>query len=420
MITKLQEDACWIENLVELEMRDSDGIIRSMLKLNTLKPWQAGDLSESDLHATIPGYEKMPYEGVLNYENTGMVQGTYLSALVLKYRVTGDASVLEMARRTFRGIVRVYEMSQTVAPGFYCKPWGIRAQTTNETSSDQYIYILCGLDDYYPIASSEEQHSIRTMIIAMVRFWLDHHYDWKYFGEMLHWPEVRFIAFMAMAFKYGGGADFATEQERLMFQLVNQPNTPFVSTISENLHKQPDGEVWIKPNPARCLSTYLSLESAMRKQNHPRFMEICRESIQFGKMGLAGDGTTYYKLIRNPKTGNFQEMDPHEYSFHPVHKLSSIFGLDAPYRRGGMENTMFARFVLAFEEFDSDCGGSLLAQNILTQVGTKHLTWFEDPYGIFPDEIRWMTNVFSGDAAANWLWCYWKLRLREPAGLSGN
>ena len=145
-------------------------------------------------------------------------------------------------------------------------------------------------------------------------------------------------------------------------------------------------------------------------------MEICRESLKLGRMGLAGDGTTYPKLLQDPVTGEFREMDPAKSTFSRMQFQSPIYGLNAPFRKGGMQSTMFARFALAFEEFDPQCGGRKLAEDVLQQVGTRHLTWFEDPYGIFPPEIRWMTNVFSGDAAAHWLWCYWKMRLLDCQG----
>jgi hypothetical protein len=254
------------------------------------------------------------------------------------------------------------------------------------------------------------------MIVAMVRFWLDHGYDWNYYGVMLHWRQVRFISFMTLALKYGGGPEFETELKRLTEMQKNSSQTPFGSTFAENLHHDPGKPVWISIGPESALSTFLSFEAAMKRENCERFMEICRESLKLGKMGLAGDGTTYPKLLQDPVTGEFREMDPAKSTFSRMQFQSPIYGLNAPFRKGGMQATMFARFALAFEEFDPQCGGRKLAEDVLQQVGTKHLTWFEDPHGIFPPEIRWMTNVFSGDAAAHWLWCYWKMRLLDCQG----
>lgn len=413
MYQNSEPDVRWIENLFEQKLRDPDGILRAMLKLDTLTPWKPEDTGENDLHAVIPGYETMPLADYLNYENTGMVQGTYLSALTFKYRVTGDEAVRELAKLTFRGIVKVYEMSQSIAPGFYCKPWG--GHVTDETSSDQYIYTMYGMDDYYPLADQNEQEQIRTMMTAMVRFWLDHGYDWNYYGVMLHWRQVRFISFMALALKYGGGPEFETELKRLTELQETSTATPFGSTPAENTWKEPGKPVRLNIGPEASLSTFLSFEAAMERNNRPRFMEICRESMKLGRMGLAGDGTTYPKLLQDPESGEFREMDPARSTFTRTQFQSPIYGLNAPFRKGGMQSTMFARFVLAFEKFDPQCGGRKLAEDLLRQVGTKHLTWFEDPYGIFPPEMRWMTNVFSGDAAAHWLWVYWKLRLLEKS-----
>ena len=60
MHQKFDSEVRWIENLIEQVMRDSDGIIRAMLKLDTLTPWEKSDIGENDLQAVIPGYENMP------------------------------------------------------------------------------------------------------------------------------------------------------------------------------------------------------------------------------------------------------------------------------------------------------------------------------------------------------------------------
>lgn len=156
----------------------------------------------------------------------------------------------------------------------------------------------------------------------------------------------------------------------------------------------------------------------MREDLKPRFTEICRDSMEYGKISLADDGTVYGMLTRNSNAEPFHEIPKEQTRYVPFRYQSPIYGLHGPFRKGGMQSIMFARFVLAYEEFEPTEQGIKLAEKILHSTAEKHLTWYEDPYGIFPDEIRWMTNVFSGDAAANWLWCYWKLRLQKQIGIS--
>jgi hypothetical protein len=322
--------------------------------------------------------------------------------MCLKYKVTGNPDVLDKARQVFTGICKVYEMSQEIARGFYCKPWG--GHVTDETSSDQFIYSMCGLDNYFELASIEEKKRISSMIVEMARFWMNQRYFWNYYGQPLKWRQNRFIAFMALAVKHGGGAEFLSEWKRLDEFQKNNPETPFCSTIPENEFSHESGKI-LSMTLEASLSTFLSLESAMKSANQPYYLNICQRSFEYGCLGIADDGTSFAFLIRDP-----QELD-NCLHYKKTRALSPIFGLLAPYRKGGMQATMFARFAASFEDYSPGCGGRILAEKILQNVGNRHLTWFEDPFRIMPSEIQWMTNVFSGDAAAHWLWCHWKLAL---------
>lgn len=398
-----------IEKLFDSVILSRNGLLHSSLKLDEMRAWDPSDFGAEDVVSHIPGYENLSFADFMNYENTGMVQGVFLSAMCSKYRVTGDSDSLKKATRTFQGILHVYEISQSIAPGFYCKPWGGKA--TNETSSDQYIYTMYGLDDYFSLASPQEQEKIREMIVSMTAFWLDRNYDWNYYGVPLHWRKCRFISFMALAVKHGGGLRFQTELDRLIELQKNDSSTPFQSTLKEGAR---DGK-HLSVVPESGLSTFHSIEKAMQTQNCPRFMEICRDSMEYGKTGLAGDGTSYGPMVMDETTGKWRELKVSETTYKTCRCQSPIYGLYGPYRKGGMQVIMFAHFALAFSDYDKECGGREFAENIMQQIGTSHLTWYEDPYQLFPKEISWMSNVFSGDAAANWLWCYWKLKEKNMA-----
>ena len=398
-----------IEKFFDEALLSEDGLLFSSLKKDSMSSWKLEDFNAADLLPIIPGYEKMDFSDFMNCENTGMVQGAFLSAMCLKYKVTGEAKALDKARRTFNGICKVYEMSQKIADGFYCKPWG--GHVTNETSSDQYIYSMSGLDDYFELASPVEKKRINVMLVAMARFWLDHLYSWKYYGQPLEWRQTRFISFMALAVRHGGGNEFRREWERLDTFQKNNQETPFRSTVPENEFDHESGRI-LSMTPETCLSSFLSLESAMKLDNKPFYLDICRRSFEYGRLGIADDGTSFAFMDCDPKTGFRKELD-RCIQYKQTQVLSPIFGLLAPYRKGGMQTIMFARFAVSYEYYASGCGGRALAEEILRRTGTGHLTWFEDPFHVMPPEIQWMTHVFSGDAAAHWLWCYWKMRLQD-------
>lgn len=411
MYSALHDYARNIERIFDEKLCDPNkDMLYFSLRLDTLSPWQESDFTEKERVSTVPGYEDMNHAHFMNYENTGMVQGTYLAALCFKYAVTKDPSDLEKARAIYQTICAVYDMSQKIAPGFFCKPWG--AQTTDETSSDQYIYTLSGLDEYYPLASEEEKAKIREMVVSMVRFWLDHNYDWNYYGRPLHWIECRFISFMAFALSYGGGKEFADELDRLIAMQNETDNSPFRSTRKESLHILQDGTQQLNSCPESALSSFLSYEKAMKEgYNNEKIMQICIDCLKHGKDSVAEDGTVYSARVRASENEPFRELTVAETRYIRHEDSSPIFNLRGPFRKGGMQSIMFARFVLAFERYAPEYADRQWVKDLLLKTGEKHLTWFEDPLNIFPDEIRWMTNMFSGDAAAHYLWCYWKLRL---------
>lgn len=404
---ELQNTAHYIEDIFDSKLLDSNGILLAMLKLSTMAPLRPEDFTEKDLRYLVAGYEDLSTADFMNYENSGMVQGTFLSAMCLKYKATNDCNALQKARRTFQGIRKVYEMSQVIEHGFYCKPWGF--QTRDETSSDQYIYSMTGMDDYYEFASPEEQAQIREMIVAMASFWLVHHYDWNYYGRPLHWPEGRFIGFMALALKYGGGSRFRDELNRLMEFQAHSDIPPFASTSKVHAYKDEQGRDCLNAYPEACLSTYLSLAPALKLDSTGFIMDILRDSFTSSISAIAEDGTVYERRIKDSKTGEYHEIPPEETRFVPG-LIAPLAGLYGPFRKGGMQSTMFSRFAIEYAALDSNSNGREFARHILQAVGTRHLTWFEDPFGIMPDGLRWMTDIFSGDAAANWLWCYWKLK----------
>lgn len=103
-IEKILDERCF---------QEQNNLMCFSLNRNTLMPWKESDFTEKETVSLIPGYEEMNHAHFMNYENTPMVMGSYLSALCFQYRVTGEKAVLEKARKIFKGLCCIYEMSQT-------------------------------------------------------------------------------------------------------------------------------------------------------------------------------------------------------------------------------------------------------------------------------------------------------------------
>ena len=418
MNEKLKRYAELVEEKLERFYDEKTGLMLSSLKKDNWSPWTPEDFSGDVLVPQADYYEPNTYDGVMLYENSGMVLGTFLSAMCLKYADTGDPEALKKAERTFRGIVKIYELSQSIAPGFYCKPWGGRL--TDETSSDQYIYTLTGLDDYYSFASDTEKKLIQQMIPSMAEFWMSHDYIWNYLGEKLHWHESRFIGFMELAFKYSRDIKFKKEADRLIRLQKASGQIPY---DANRIRRDKNGKTIFTPYPEACLSSLLSLLPALKENPELDFEKTCTGLYQLGRLGLSEDGTAYSFLEKNAEEEEFHEIPVSETVYTPVPaKYLQFFGVYGPYRKGGMQTLMYSRFLLLVKEYitvpEDVC--SLVEKLLSLTWENDHLTWFEDPHGIFPSGIQWMTNTISGDAFSHWLWCYWKLRLQEtkPVGNS--
>ena len=409
MNEKLKRYAELVETELEQFYDEKTGFLFSALNLDTRKPMTSEDLSGDAAFPIADYYAPNTYDGVMRYENTGMVQGTLLAAMCLKYRATGDPEALKKAERTFKGIVKVYEMSQVIAPGFYCKPWG--GAVTDETSSDQYIYSMTGLDAYYPIASDQEKEMIRRMIPAMVEFWLSHNYEWKFLGENMQWQQTRFIGFMALAYKYSGDPKYEKEMERLIQLQKNSPQAPY-NALEQNRSRQKNGQTLFSPRPEACLSSLLSMLPAMKVNPDPVFADLNKRIYHQGRQGLAPDGTVYNMLVKNADEETYHEIPLSEAAYTPVPaNYFQLYGVWGPYRQGGMQTLMYSRFLLLVKDYISlpEDPVALVEELLLKTWEHDHLTWYEDPNGIFPPCIHWMQNFCSGDAVTHWLWCYWKL-----------
>ncbi|NCC93383.1 MAG: hypothetical protein EOM10_08900, partial [Opitutae bacterium] len=116
------------------------GLLRSALDMTTMKPYPPGYFTDDMDIFRDPKADIGEYSELMEYENAGMVSGAYLCAMLLKHRATRDTEALDRAYRTFYGLKDVFERSQSVEPGYFCKPYG--GKVTRETSNDQYIYVL--------------------------------------------------------------------------------------------------------------------------------------------------------------------------------------------------------------------------------------------------------------------------------------
>jgi hypothetical protein len=407
----LKQRAIDIELDIDTRLLDDNGILRGQLLYPDLVPYPLGYFGADKSFLKVNGYENMDLSDFINYENSGMVQGAFLAAMSYKYRVTGDADALEKARRTFQGIRYIYEISQNISEGFFCKPWG--GKLSDETSSDQYIYSMTGMDAFFDLADLDEQLQIAEMIEKMTRFWKKRDYSYKYYGSLLNWQKCRFTGFMALAYKYSGKIEFLNELRRLEILPEVKNQTPFNADIvspmwSENWQDIIGRHHIFKVNAEAVSSSLLSFEPILANglERDSFYHNMLGKIFDYGCSATAPDGLGYSFLLYDSQ---HEKLKPLEVTLpNPTNENWHFSGFIAPFRRGGMATTMFARAAVRIHKYLPDIGADRMALNILNKIDRKHLTWYEDPMNCFPDDLKWMSQSYSGDAAAHWLWAYWE------------
>lgn len=204
-----------IQEVVERVFRDEDGILRSGVNGATMRPLTNADVKDRPNgkgayteHSAMPDALKAVW---LNYENAGQASGSYLVALCLKYEVTRDPKVRELARRTVDAIVILWNNAAPPAGlggggrGWFPKPYGgiRKVAGIEECSADQYADITLGLHAYHrTMADAAEKKQIEDIVVSFSDWWHDHDHSGIYFGKPIWWKRLDWHPMAAASFFY--------------------------------------------------------------------------------------------------------------------------------------------------------------------------------------------------------------------------
>ena len=404
------------EDLIEKSLVDQYGLVRSAVDIDTLRPFPKGYFDGKCIH-DYPGHNWRDFSEYMSYENVGMCSGAYLAALIWKYKATNNSAVLKMAYRTFRGIKWLYDISQAVEEGFYCKCYG--GKLSEQVSSDQYIYTFAGLDQFLEFADAETGKQCRDMCESMVRWWIGKNYSYPYFGRDQNWPLERFPAFSWLAWKYTGKREFLDEFNRLCGLNEVRNRIPFGKSREEAIAELTTHEPYFdfekntslrafSMMPENSESGFLSLEP-MLKYGAPEqglWLEKARKMFDWNKRMHIEHGMAKVRMLYDTKTGEITSVE--EVMDIPVKSApwnSRFYGFIGK-TNSAMQSVMFARAALGMYEYLKDPEMLRISAEILKEVDLRRLYWYNSKQ--FPEELKWMNKVFSGDAAVHWLWTYWE------------
>ncbi len=420
----LKQRAEAFEDLVETSLVDATGLLLSALDSRTMKPFARGFFTGDLDFIRSPGADIGEYADLMAYENSGMVSGAYLCAMLGQYDATRDPRALDRAYRTFEGIRTLFNRCQEVEPGYLCKPYG--GQITRETSSDQYIYVLTALDRFCKIAGRAERDQAVAMIAALSRYWMDHDYTRDYFGKPLRWRLNRFTGFAWLNYVHTGDPAMRRELDRLAALPEVRETLPFAELdlaqlLAEyetrpKLHiERRSGRMLLHGGAETAQSGTQSIDACL-EYNAPHrdlWLRQLKGLIDRGRLSVQPDGRCLLTGFYNPGTGRLEPVDPPgDVNGEPHPDAFYKFMTFAGKIYTGMAAPMFARALVNAHLYLRDPELPALARRILERADQAALCAYHDPDGHLPPPMRWHLHTFSGDAVAHWLWAYWQGRAR--------
>lgn len=164
-----------MHDFVVQRMLDPDGLCRSMLCAETLRPWTKENVSQLDQQRMADMFQNSPdIAGCVTYENALMATGEFALSQIERHRVTHETSARDLAHRCIRGLLAVIDRGRNYMPGWLPKPFGgvSHARDSHEMSVDQYTKAVIALHAWRPLADAQEQAAIDQFFIDAADFFI--------------------------------------------------------------------------------------------------------------------------------------------------------------------------------------------------------------------------------------------------------
>ena len=381
------------EHFLEKHFVNPDGVVYSQIDAGTLRPTDAGTFAGTETPAWYP--PGMTLSDFWSYENCGMTTGGYLSALCTMLaddRRKDRERLRTLAQRTFRALHHIYSIGCQWEEGFFPKIWGNRF--SRQTSTDQYLYAMFAMDQYYPTASEEERGLIRKMIPAMAEFWRKRNYTLTYYlVKDMVWPPLRFPPLLLLACKY------APEESR---------KEEALRILSENLEKIPEnsrrksGRLYHLADAVTMdvMNLSLMLESEFLPSSfRPALIAGMEKIWSEARQTLTEDGFYWTSMPCDCSTGIV------------------IPGTEAQYGARSAWSTMVVRAGLQLSAYVPSLTEETRAQTekVLAGLAPETMYYYHPAdVGKLEPSQQYKVRFLSGDAIVNWLWAKALLENNKP------
>ena len=406
-----------MENWYEEHFLDHHGIAYTYIDTETLKPLTDDFFTPNDAPICHPGVSPAGWH---RYENCSMTTAAYMMGLLYRYKVEKDPVALERARKCYGALKHIYEMGKQLDEGFLPKLY--EDKFSEETSTDQVLYVMYALDFFHEFATPAEKAEVDHMMTEIVRFWVKRGYRYTYFWtkDML-WPLNRFPTLLLMAYKHSGESIFKEEYDRLLAMGV----TP--EAVEARLYgkRKPEYEPipYEKEHNAYLIgeldgSVSMGIMEMAYLLKHdpenvwaPNWKKAIEQQQDEARLVLAPDGTMYVHVLVDFDTGKSRRPEPGFFrgDENAGHSMGDWVGFRYVAGARSADSTFLARALVQAHEHMHDPEIDALARHVFQSLDIKGMLSYYDPERYLP-ELQHRTRFYSGDGTASWLWGYWQGR----------
>ncbi len=393
-----------------------NGIFVSWPRFDTRRPFQ-----HEEAHAYVqqliddhwgPINRKPTAAEWLYGENTLWVEGWFLWSQMLRYEATGESEARVSARKCFRDLTYLFELSGEIEPGALGKPHGGRP--SNQTVHDQSA---CPVMFYArfaeTLATDEERRTAFEYLRAHGDFYLNRGWVMNSDGRahnVVDPPRTSSMKSMAAVYQaYGATGDtrYRDAVGGQLQRLVDSGRLPWLKNpfaVSHNLYYW--GllcDYWTTTELAnefdwsRCIEEY------------GRAIPACLDDeglVVFGDYDIeAGLHTPYFErwLSRADNDGEWIGPAPNR-----VDRL--WLGSKNTYNRAFTSAALAAGLLLSRKHVSTENAHELAAKTLL-RLDEDTVRWWWDDGGL-PSELKGLRNICAPEVAAMWLVAYWMGRLQ--------
>jgi len=388
--------------------RGPGGLIISHSRFDTRRPLQEGeDLSPnlSQVLDSVWGPESpKPTPAEWYYgENTNWATGYLLWSQMIRYRVTDEAEALAIARKCFRDLNHVFDLSGTIEPGLLGKPHGGRAggTTSFDQSANPILHYVAFARDY---GTAEEKTQAHRNMLAhgdyyFRRNWvMNHHGNFERIVEPAHPSAMKYLACVHAAYDVTGEARFRDAAIKYVRQITSSGKLPWPARkydLNGNLfYYSWLGEYWTKTAAADA-ADWVGL---MRT-----YWEVAQKGLD--SEGLLLDGIyDSHDRIFTPTAEGWSEGNPPTAG----HKQTSRRWWRSPTGYQGRTGYTLSIAILGLlvKKRGLDDRAHEVSRKILLRIGRDGFRQHWDN-GRLPPETQPFVDMFGSEFPGQWMIAYW-------------